>query len=112
MATGNKTYKGLAVPLSGESIIYQTTAADDILTVERITAGTGDYLVLRQNDDTEDVVINKSGHVILRAGRYVGFGVVTTAPTTGLVKGALLVGFDGTQARLGVCTSTAAQTLQ
>jgi len=44
MAEGNSTYKGLAVPLHGESEIFQTTAATDILTLTAITGASGDFL--------------------------------------------------------------------
>ena len=49
----------------------------------------------------------------LRAGRYVNLGnEYTTAPTTGLVKGDMMVLFNTSLPRIGVCTSTAAQTIK
>jgi len=36
----------------------------------------------------------------------------TTAPTTGLTKGDLVMLFHGSTPKLGICTSTAAQTLK
>ena len=49
----------------------------------------------------------------LRAGRYINLGdVVTTAPTTGLIKGDIMLGWDGSSPTLGVCSSTAAQTIK
>ena len=49
----------------------------------------------------------------LRAGRYVNLGnEYTTAPTTGLVKGDLMVLFNTSNPRIGVCSSTAAQAIK
>ena len=113
MAVGTKTYKGMAVPLNGEAHIKQITAATDIWTVTRITAGTGDFLVLRQNDGTEELYVESTGDLMLRAGNYINLGAtVTTAPTTGMVKGDVFIGFAGSVPRIGICSSTAAQTIK
>lgn len=107
MAVGTTTYKGLAVPLNGESEIKQVTAATDVLTLTRITAGTGAMLTIRDADGTAKLKLMGNKNV----GR-IGFNAVTTAPTTGLVKGEFLVAFNGTVAHLGVCNSTAGQRIQ
>ena len=44
MATGTQTYKGLAVPLFGESTIKQVTLGTDVLNVESLAAATGSNL--------------------------------------------------------------------
>ena len=105
MASGTKTYQGLAVPLNGESEIKQTTAATDVLTITKITAGTGDVLVIRESDNTERFVVRPKGYLSHST-------LITTAPTTGLLKGDFFIGFNGSVPRLGVCSSTAAQTIK
>ena len=81
MATGTDTYKGLAVPLTGDSQITQKTAATDILTVQGASGQTGDFLVCRDSASTEYFYVTSAG-----LGVFVG-GVATkdystTAPTT------------------------------
>ena len=44
MTTGTQTYKGLAVPLFGESTIKQVTLGTDVLNVESLAAATGSNL--------------------------------------------------------------------
>lgn len=39
-------------------------------------------------------------------------GYTTAALTTGLIKGDLFVGFSGSAPRIGICSSTAAQTVK
>lgn len=104
MAVGNDTYKGLAVPLNGQAEIKQTDAATDVLTLTRKSGGTGDMLVIREADGTERFTVTKRGNIISR--------IYTTAPTTGLVKGELMVVWSGDFPSLGVCISTAAQTIR
>lgn len=107
------TWMGRAVPLNGESQIYQLTAANDILTLTKVTSGTGDFLVLENNSGTELVVIESDGDVNIAAGAYLNLGsTVTTAPTTGLTKGDLFVAFSTSSPVLGICTSTAANTVK
>jgi hypothetical protein len=38
--------------------------------------------------------------------------VITTRPTTALVKGELMVLFHGSTPKIGICSSTAAQTIK
>lgn len=61
MAEGTSTYDGLAVPLSGESEITQTTVGNDILTLTGAGSQTGDFLVCQTNTGTENLVISSSG---------------------------------------------------
>ena len=109
MAAGTSTYDGLAVPLNGESEIEQVTAANDVLTLTRVTAGTGDMIVLQDADGTAKLKLGADG--AFGSGR-IGFRAVTTAPTTGLTKGEFFVAFNGTVAHLGVCNSTAGKRIQ
>ena len=104
MAIGTETYKGLAVPLNGESEIRQTTVGNDVLTLTRKSGGTADMIVIRDADGTENAAITKRGHLWQK--------VITTAPTTGLVKGEMLVVWSGDFPSLGMCISTAAQTVK
>ena len=113
MATGNKSWKGLAVPLNGESNINQITAADDVLTITGASGQTGDFLVAENSSGTEKFVVDANGYVTstrIRMG-----SAITTAPTTGLVKGDLFVAFGGstsTAPNIGVCVSTATQLIK
>lgn len=61
MATGTKTFKGLAVPLYGESTITQITAADDTLTIKAAsTAPSGRQFVITDSAGTEKVALGVS----------------------------------------------------
>ncbi len=121
MAEGSNTYKGLAVPLWGESEIVQQTAANDILTLTAVTGATGDFLVAQTAGGGEVFVLGAAGEatfastVTLTNNRLV-LGAVntpTTAPTTGLTKGEMfLVWSSATHPVLGMCVSTATQLVQ
>lgn len=45
-------------------------------------------------------------------GDNISLTVLTTKPTTGLTKGELMLLFHGSMPKLGVCTSTGAQTIK
>lgn len=110
MAEGNKTYKGLAVPLNGESEIKQTTAAADILTLTGATSQAGDFLVAQNSSGTEKFVVDKNGYITLSRAN---FGTsVTTPPTTGLTKGEVFVVWSTSSPVLALCTSTAGKTIK
>lgn len=104
MATGNKTYMGLAVPLYGEFTITQSTGATDIMTIEGGDGQTGDFIVARTSSGTERFAVTAQGRLQLR--------MFTTKPTTGLAKGELMLLFHGSSPKLGVCTSTAGNTIK
>lgn len=54
MPVGTDTYKGLALPLYGQSEVKQQTAAQDLLTLTAAsTSASGDLLVLRDSAGTE-----------------------------------------------------------
>lgn len=128
MPPGDSTWKGLAVPLYGESQIHQVTAANDILTLTAISGATGDFLVFETAGGGEVVVFGASGALtiagtmsvtgtsnIVMRDRFLnlGSGAVATAPTTGMVKGDLFVQWvtDNT-AGFGMCMSTATQAVK
>lgn len=104
MATGNATYMGLAVPLYGEFTITQATGATDIMTIEGGDGQTGDFIVARTSTGTERFAVTAQGRLQLR--------MFTTKPTTGLAKGELMLLFHGSSPKLGVCTSTAGNTIK
>ena len=121
MPEGSDTYKGLAVPLWGESEIVQQVAGNDILTLTAITGGTGDFLVAQTAGGGEVFVLGAAGEatfassVTLTNNRLIfgAAGTPTTAPTTGLTKGEmLLVWSSATHPVLGMCVSTATQLVQ
>ena len=119
MATGTSTWKGLAVPLNGESNIEQITAADDILTITGASSQTGDFIVFENSSGTEVFYVDVSGNIVT-TGTVTATGKIassvfslgsayTVAPTTGLTKGDIFAVFAGagTAPVLGVCYSTA-----
>lgn len=61
MPEGTSTFKGLAVPLQGESEISQLTAATDILTLTGASGMSGDYLICQDSSGTEVVQIRSTG---------------------------------------------------
>ena len=90
MAPGNKAFKGLAVPLWGESEIAQVALATDIITLTGIASQSGDYLVLRDSSGVEDFVFNSDATLVLSpkgatAGAAFGkirFPMLASAPTS------------------------------
>jgi len=113
MAEGTSTYKGLAVPLNGESEIKQITAATDILTLTAVTAATGDFLVCQTAGGGELVVVDANGYLTVQRLIIGAANGVTTAPTTGMAKGEIMLVWDSvTNPVLGCCVSAATQLVQ
>ncbi len=121
MPEGSENYKGLAVPLWGESEIVQQTAATDILTLTAVTGATGDFLVAQTAGGGEVFVLGAAGEatfastVTLTNNRlFMGDGTnPTTSPTTGLTKGEMFVVWSSaTHPVLGMCVSTATNLVQ
>lgn len=110
MTVGNNTTREDGVPLNGQSEIKQITAATDLLTLTGAASQSGDFLVCRNSSGTEKAYIDKNGY-ITAARLNLGSGV-TTAPTTGLTKGELIVIFSTSSPVLGICTSTAGKTIK
>ena len=119
MATGSDTFEGLAVPLHGDSQITQRTAATDILTIQGAASQTGDFLVGRNSSETEKFSITSDGEGKFEGGlaiissKYLRFSTpVTTPPVTGLTEGDLFVGMGSSTPQIGICYSTAANSLR
>jgi len=101
MATGTGTYKGLAVPLFGESNIVGQTAADDTLTITGPAAHSGSLLVLENSDGTDQFTVSAAGAVVATGTVRGTAGLITldngTAPALAdmpAVNGALIAGFS------------------
>lgn len=93
MTVGTSSFKGLAVPLKGESKIKQLTAATDILTIEGASAQTGDFLVLRDSSEAEKFVVNSSGQMIVGQALIKDNGTAPTAADM-TVNGQIWTGFS------------------
>ena len=118
MATGTNSWKGLAVPLNGESNIEQITAANDIFTLTGASSQTGDFIVAENSSGTEVFYVDVSGNIVTTgsitatgavATPKVSLGSVYTTAPSSLTKGDIFVVFPGagTAPTLGVCYSTA-----
>jgi hypothetical protein len=108
----NKTteggYEGLNVPLypaDGFTITQMTASSTyDILTVKQAATATGAPISVLDSSDTQKFAVTKNYGLRLN--------IRTTRPTTGLVKGEVLLLFHGSTPKLGICSSTAAQTIK
>lgn len=128
MPAGSDSYHGLAVPLYGESNVQQIVDANDILTLTKSSGSTGDYLVLRTAGGGEQFVFDDNGNlqllgaaaggsggggITLAGNSFLKFSVpLTTRPTTGLDKGDLMLLFHGSRPIVGICSSSAANTIK
>ena len=83
MAEGTDTYKGLAVPLFGQSEIRANDATGDIITLTQYAAGTGDFFVCQSENGTEKFVINASGDIAgaVTLTSTLGVGAITSTST-------------------------------
>lgn len=108
------TWMGLAVPLNGEHVVRQLTAANAISVLQKVTGGTGDFVSYRDNSETVLFNIEADGDVNIAAGAYLNLSsAVTTAPSTGLTKGDIFLHFtQASTPQLGCCVSTAGQTIK
>jgi hypothetical protein len=108
MAAGTDTYGTFGVPLlpaTGFTITQRTAStAVDLMTLKAAPSGTGSWFAAQDSDGTQRFAITKNAGLALR--------VRTTRPTTGLVKGEVLLLFHGSTPKIGICTSTAAQTIK
>ena len=124
MVVGDKTFKGLAVPLFGESEITQLTLGTDILTITGVGSQSGDFLVCRNSALTEKFVVDVSGNTTVAGtlavgghltvtGSYIkGPTALTTAPTTGLTDGWMFLAMAASTPQIGICYSTAANSIR
>src|SRR3972149_2980655 len=113
MAAGNKTYRGLAVPLNGESEIKQVTAATDILTITGASGQSGKFLVLRNSSESEIFSISSAGALAVTSANLTSAGtqrglVLSVAPLTNVDTGSpTLPSFNICQVstpRIAICT--------
>jgi hypothetical protein len=81
MPTGNNTYKGIAIPLNGESMIQQETLGNDIFVIQGAGSQAGDFIVCRDSSESEKMVITKDGNLTCR-------DLVVGGAITGTVTGA------------------------
>lgn len=96
----------LVVEDGGNIVMTQKAAGDVGLKILRASTPTSDALKIADNGDgtTKAFIITKNYNPVLR--RY------TTKPTTGLTKNELLLIYHNSVPRLGVCISTAANTIK
>lgn len=100
------TTETLVVEDGGNVKITQSAAGDVGLKILRASTPTANALTISDNGDgaTKTFGITKNYNPVLR--RY------TTRPTTGLVKNELMLLYHNSTPKLGVCISTAAQTIK
>jgi hypothetical protein len=111
MAEGSDTYKGLAVPLNGNFEITGQVAATDIMTITGAASQTGDFIVAQTQNGTERFVVEDGGRVVIGA-EYLNFGTVpTTAPTTGLSAGDLMLVQTAANTYYIACADATSQTI-
>ena len=123
MTVGDRTFKGLAVPLSGEFELKQETLGTDFMTLTGVASQSGDFIVCRNSSLTEKFVVDVNG-LVTAAGGYgaiVGTGatlsgdlvisganavrfssIPTTAASTGLTKGDVFVMETSTFVQLAI----------
>ena len=102
MAAGTTTYKGLAVPLYGESTLTQGVGATDILTLKGANGQTGDFLNLIDSTSTERLVVEDGGNIVMtqKAAGDVGLKIVrASTPTAHAIS---VTTNDGTTNRFAV----------
>ncbi len=112
MPTGDKSYMGLALPLNGEAEMRQVVSGNDLLTLTGVTGNSGSFFVIQDNSGTDIFKVESSGDVSMPAGNYLNMGLVTSAPTTGLTKGDLFIAFTVSTPKIGICYSTAANSIR
>jgi hypothetical protein len=89
----------------GNPVITQKAAGDIGLKIVRASTPTTHGFQITTNDGTTNrFAVTLRGGMLLRS--------FTTRPTTGLTKNELLLLYHGSTPKLGVCSSTAAQTIK
>jgi len=112
MAEGNKSYKGLALPLNGEYEQTQLTAATDMVTLTGASGQTGDFIVCQDSSGNEKFVVDSDGVMVVPSGSAIRFGgFLTTAPTTGLTAGDIFLVKASSTPQIAICTDTTSNTL-
>ena len=104
MAAGTQTYNGIGLPIYGEATITGQVAATDTLTIKQPASASGASLSVVDSSDTHRFAITAKGGFRPR--------LFTTRPTTGLVKGEMILLIHTSTPKIGICTSTGAQTIK
>jgi len=92
MAEGSSTYKGLAVPLSGNFEIKSTSTTLDMMTITNAASGTGDFIVCQTQNGTEVFSVEDAGKMVVG-----GEGVtITSGGLTVTAGGATITAGDVT----------------
>lgn len=100
------TTEAMVVEDGGNVVITQSAAGDVGLKILRASTPTAHALKIADNGDgtTKQFVITANYNILPR--------VYTTRPTTGLVKGEIMVLFHNSLPKIGICASTAAQRIK
>lgn len=80
MTEGTDAYKGLAVPLLGDSEIKARTVGTDILTLTGASGQAGDFIVCRKGG-SEEFVVDVTGNVIAGGVTVAGATTLTGVAT-------------------------------
>lgn len=98
--------EGLVVEDGFNVVLTQAAAGDVGLKILRASTPTAHALKIADNGDgtTKQFSVTKNYNILPR--------VYTTRPTTGLTKGEVMVLFHNSLPKIGICTSTAAQTIR
>ncbi len=119
MAPGTDSWKSLGVPLFGDFELRNRTDGTDHVTLTAASGDTGDFIVCRNNAETEIFVISASGTLDFQGATMTtgqldlsGGGELilqleqfTTAPTTGLTTGQLFLYTAANVLNIGVATA-------
>lgn len=99
------TFMGLAVPLyPSADVDIKPQAADVTIAIQAHASQSANLFEFKNSSGTAELAFTKNFGLLPK--------VRTTKPTTGLTKGELLLIFHNSGPKLGVCSSTAAQTIK
>lgn len=98
------TTETFVVEDGGNAVITQSAAGDVGLKILRASTPTVDAIQVTDNGGAVLWRVTKNGNSMPRT--------YTTRPTTGLVKGEIMVLFHNSLPKIGICSSTAAQRIK
>jgi hypothetical protein len=122
MTEGTDTYKGLAVPLFGDSEIKARTIGTDVLTLTGASGQAGDFIVCRKGG-SEEFVVDVTGNVIAGSVTVAGVttltgvatyasmpifdsaSILTTAPTAAMTTGGIYIWDTDNLRTIGIAES-------